>query len=88
MGILAFIVLGALAGWLASVLVQGGGLGLLGDIVVGIIGAFLGGVIFSFFGNTGITGFNLWSFFVALVGAVVLLVIVRLLTSHSSTSRL
>jgi uncharacterized membrane protein YeaQ/YmgE (transglycosylase-associated protein family) len=82
MGILAFIVLGALAGWLASVLVDGGGLSVLGDIVVGIIGAFLGGVIFGFFGNSGVTGFNLWSFFVALVGAIVLLVIIRLLTGR------
>lgn len=84
MGIIAWIVLGGLAGWLASVLVRGTGLGLLADILVGIVGAFIGGLIFSAFGGTGITGFNLWSFIVALVGAVVLLLIVRLFTGGRS----
>lgn len=77
MSILAWIIIGGLAGVVASLLVQGTGLGLLLDIVVGIVGAFIGGLIFSAFGSTGFTGFNLWSFIVALVGAVILLLIVR-----------
>jgi uncharacterized membrane protein YeaQ/YmgE (transglycosylase-associated protein family) len=77
MGILGWIVLGGLAGWLASRLVRGSGLGLLGDIVVGIIGGFIGGFIISALGGTGITGFNLWSFVVAVLGAILLLFIVR-----------
>lgn len=88
MGILAWIIIGGLAGWLASVMVEGGGMGVLGDIIVGIVGAFLGGLVFSALGNTGVTGFNLWSFFVALVGAVVLLGIVRLVSGGRSTARL
>ena len=86
MGILAWIVIGALAGWLASLLVRGGGLGIVGDIVVGIVGAVLGGLIMSAFGGAGVTGFNLYSFFVAVVGAVVLLLIVRMFTGRRATS--
>ncbi len=80
MSILGWIVLGALAGWLASVLVRGSGLGLLVDIVVGIVGALLGGYLVTLLGGTGITGFNLWSFVVAVAGAIVLLLIVHLVT--------
>ncbi|MGH2516829.1 MAG: GlsB/YeaQ/YmgE family stress response membrane protein [Ktedonobacterales bacterium] len=87
MGILAWIVLGGLAGWLASVLVRGTGLGILADILIGIVGAFIGGFIVSALGGTGVTGFNLWSFVVAVIGAVVLLLIVRLLTGGRSRSR-
>lgn len=76
--ILVWIVIGGLAGWLASVLVRGSGLGLLLDVVVGIVGAFIGGLIVELIGGTGFTGFNLWSFFVAFIGAVALLLIVRL----------
>jgi uncharacterized membrane protein YeaQ/YmgE (transglycosylase-associated protein family) len=78
--ILVWIVVGGVAGLLASRLVQGTGLGLVGDIVVGIVGAFLGGFILSLFGQAGVTGVNLYSLVVAFVGAVVLLVIVRLLS--------
>ena len=77
MAILAWIIIGGLAGLVASLLVQGSGMGLLLDIVVGIVGAFIGGLIFSAFGGPGFTGFNLWSFVVALVGAIILLLIVR-----------
>ncbi|MBF6591013.1 MAG: GlsB/YeaQ/YmgE family stress response membrane protein [Ktedonobacterales bacterium] len=87
MGIVAMLIIGGLAGWLASVMVEGGGLGVLGDIIVGIVGAFLGSLIFGFFGGVGLTGFNLYSFIVALVGAVVLLVIVRLFTGNRATTR-
>lgn len=77
--ILVWIVVGGVAGLLASLLVRGTGLGLVGDILVGIVGAFLGGFIFGLMGQAGVTGFNLYSLVVAFVGAVVLLVIVRLL---------
>lgn len=87
MGIIAWIVLGGLAGWLASVLVRGTGLGILADILVGIVGAFIGGLIFNALGGHGVTGFNVWSFVVAVVGAVVLLLIVRLLTGGRTRSR-
>jgi uncharacterized membrane protein YeaQ/YmgE (transglycosylase-associated protein family) len=78
--ILGWIILGGLAGWLASVLVRGTGLGIIADILVGIVGAFIGGIIVSALGGQGITGFNIWSFIVALIGAIVLLLIVRLFT--------
>jgi len=78
MGILGWIILGGLAGWLASRLVRGTGLGLLGDILVGIVGGVIGGLIIGALGGTGITGFNLWSFVVAVLGAALLLYVVRL----------
>ena len=77
MNIILWIIFGALAGWIASLLV-GKNQGLLTNIVVGVIGAFLGGWLFDQFGGQGVTGFNLSSLLVAVVGAVVLLVIVRL----------
>jgi len=81
MGIIGWIVLGALAGWVASIIMgRNNRQGCITNIVVGIIGAFLGGFIFNLFGSTGITGFNLWSFLVAVVGAVALLAIVGLFT--------
>jgi uncharacterized membrane protein YeaQ/YmgE (transglycosylase-associated protein family) len=92
--LLIWIIVGGLAGWLASLVVRGGGLGLLGDIAVGIIGAFLGGLLLSrllpslFNFTGGFTGFNLGSFIVAFVGAVVLLLVARLFTgrrAHATT---
>lgn len=81
MSIIGWIVLGALAGWIASIIMgRNNRQGCITNIVVGIIGAFLGGWIFNIFGGAGITGFNLWSFLVAVVGAVVLLAIVGLFT--------
>lgn len=87
MDILAWIVVGGLAGWLASVLVRGGGLGVLGDIVVGIVGAFIGGFIVDLLGGSGFTGFNFWSFIVALIGAVVLLLIIRMVRGTGAAAR-
>jgi len=78
MGILAWIVLGGLAGWFASMIAGNNAeQGLLGNIVVGIVGAFIGGFIFSLFGGEGITGFNVWSLVVAVLGATLLLFILR-----------
>ena len=87
MGILGWIILGGLAGWLASRVVRGSGLGLLGDIVVGIVGGIIGGFIIGVLGGTGITGFNLWSFVVAVLGAVLLLLIVRFFNGSRTSIR-
>lgn len=76
--ILLWIVLGAIAGWLASVVMKTGkAQSLLMDIVVGIVGAVVGGWIFGLFGAQGVSGFNAYSILVAFVGAVVLLAILR-----------
>jgi uncharacterized membrane protein YeaQ/YmgE (transglycosylase-associated protein family) len=80
--ILLWIVLGLVAGFLASMVMRGGGYGLLGDIIVGVVGALLGGWLFSLFGAGGVTGFNLWSIFVAFVGACVLIAVLRLLSGR------
>lgn len=78
MALLWFLIVGLVAGWLAGVLVKGGGFGVIGDLVVGVIGAFLGGWLFSTFGASAGGGL-LGSIIVATVGAVVLLFIVRLI---------
>jgi uncharacterized membrane protein YeaQ/YmgE (transglycosylase-associated protein family) len=78
MGILAWVVLGGLAGWVASMFAgTNAKMGIPSNVFVGILGAVVGGYIFNFFGHVGITGFNLYSFGVALVGATVLLFIFR-----------
>jgi uncharacterized membrane protein YeaQ/YmgE (transglycosylase-associated protein family) len=75
--LIIFLIVGIIAGWLAGVLVKGGGFGLLGDMVVGVIGAFLGGWLFS---RAGITTWGLAGLLItALVGAVVLIAIIRLI---------
>lgn len=74
--IITWVVVGGLAGWVASKITKtDASQGLLGNIVVGIIGGLLGGFIFGLLGGSGFTGFNIWSFVVALVGSVVLLLI-------------
>ena len=78
MNIILFLVIGLVAGWLAGVLVKGGGLGLIGDLIVGVIGAFLGGFLFTFF-KVSIGQGLLGNLIVATIGAVVLLLIVRLI---------
>ncbi len=78
MNVLWFLVVGVIAGWLAGVLVKGGGFGLIGDLVVGIIGALIGGLLFS--GLAGAAGGGLLgSIVVATLGAVILLVVLRVL---------
>ena len=77
MGIIAWVIFGALAGWVASVITQRRE-GLIVNIVVGILGAVVGGFIMAFFGGSGVTGFDFSSFLVAVVGAVVLLVFINL----------
>jgi uncharacterized membrane protein YeaQ/YmgE (transglycosylase-associated protein family) len=79
MSILGWIVLGALAGWLASIVTgRNDQMGCLTNIAVGIIGAFLGGAIMSALGGYGVTGFNLYSLLVAFVGAAILLFVLGL----------
>jgi uncharacterized membrane protein YeaQ/YmgE (transglycosylase-associated protein family) len=73
MSFLAWIVLGLVAGFIGSKIVNKAGEGILLDIVLGIIGAVLGGWLFSTFGAAGVTGLNLYSLLVAVVGAVVIL---------------
>lgn len=74
MNLLAWIIFGALVGWIASIIMKTDkSQGLLMDIVLGIIGAFVGGLIISVFGRPGVTGFDLYSFVVALLGAIVLI---------------
>ncbi|MBI4857960.1 MAG: GlsB/YeaQ/YmgE family stress response membrane protein [Acetobacterium woodii] len=81
MGFFTWIILGGLAGWIASMFTKNNGnMGLIKNIIVGILGAVVGGKIFEWFGSTGVTGFNLWSIFVAVVGAIILLVIINLFT--------
>jgi uncharacterized membrane protein YeaQ/YmgE (transglycosylase-associated protein family) len=75
MSIVAWIILGGIAGWIGSLVVNKTGEGLLRDILLGVVGAFIGGWIFTAVGSTGVTGFNLWSLFVAVVGSVIFLVL-------------
>ncbi len=79
MNFLVWIIFGALAGWIASMVMgKNKQMGALANIVVGIIGAWIGSWLFSQFGAQGVTGFNLQSILVAIVGAVVLLFVVGL----------
>lgn len=73
MGIIAWLVLGLIAGFIASKIVNHTGSGIIMDIVLGVVGALVGGFLFSIFGATGVTGFNIYSMIVAVVGAVVVL---------------
>jgi len=89
MGILSWIVVGLIAGWLSGMVMKGGGYGLIGDIIVGVIGALLGGWIANTFLHTGVgmSGINLESILVAFGGAVVLLLVLRLLAGRKVFQR-
>ena len=86
MSILAWIVLGLIAGFIGSKLVNKTGEGVILDIVLGIVGALVVGYLFSVFGAHGVTGLNLYSLFVAVIGAVVVLLVYH--TVRGSRSRL
>jgi uncharacterized membrane protein YeaQ/YmgE (transglycosylase-associated protein family) len=73
MSIIAWIVLGLIAGFIGSQIVKGEGEGIVGDIIVGVVGALVGGFLFNLIGATGVTGLDPWSLLVAVVGSVVLL---------------
>ena len=83
MSIIVWIIIGGLAGWVAGMIMKEQG-SLVKNIIVGIVGALIGGFIMSFFGAEGFTGFNLWSFVVALLGSVVLLAIINFVTKRSA----
>lgn len=87
MGWLAWIIVGAVSGWLASMVMRSSS-GLLLDIVIGIVGAFVGGALFSVIGEPGVNGFNVYSVFVSFVGAVVLLAVLRLFTRGTVNPRI
>jgi uncharacterized membrane protein YeaQ/YmgE (transglycosylase-associated protein family) len=75
MSVIGWIILGLIAGFIASKIVNKTGEGVLLDIILGIAGALVGGYLFNVFGAVGVTGFNLWSMLVAVIGAIVILVI-------------
>lgn len=78
MSIIAWIILGGIAGWIASLVMNTDqSQGIFLNIIVGIVGAFLGGWAFSIFGGEGVTGFNLYSLLVALLGSILFLGIVK-----------
>ena len=77
MGIIAWIILGLIAGFIGSKLVNKTGEGLIMDIVLGVVGAVVGGFIFNLFGGAGVTGLNIYSLIVAVIGAVAVLLIYR-----------
>ena len=79
MGIIGWIILGGLAGWVGSKIMKTDeSMGVLANIIVGIIGAVVGGFIVTMFGaDQGVNGFNIWSFLVALLGSIILLWIVK-----------
>lgn len=79
MGLLSWIIVGLIAGWLAGVVMKGGGYGIVGDIIIGIVGAILGGFLASsLFGvQTPVDGINITSIIIAFLGAVILVAILR-----------
>jgi uncharacterized membrane protein YeaQ/YmgE (transglycosylase-associated protein family) len=79
MGILSWLRLGLIAGFIGSKIVNRSGEGLVLDIVLGIVGAFVGGFLFQQFGHSGVTGLNLYSMFVAVIGAIVVLVLYHMI---------
>ncbi len=84
MGILSWIVVGLIAGWLAGMVMKGSGYGVVGNIVVGIIGALLGGYLSTLlFDGTTVSGINIQSLLIATIGAIVMIFIVRLLPGRS-----
>ncbi len=82
MGIITWLVLGLIAGFIASKIVNHTGSGIIMDIVLGVIGAFVGGFLFNFFGHTGVTGFNLYSALVATLGAIVVLFLYHMIAGR------
>ena len=86
MNVVLFIVFGAVAGWIASVIMRtNSSQGMLMDIVLGVIGAFVGGLVMNLFGQPGVTGFDLYSIVVAVVGAVLLIGLRRMFTGTPYT---
>ena len=82
MGIISWIILGLIAGFIGSKIVDKQGQGFWLNIALGIVGALVGGFVFDFFGSTGVTGLNIWSMIVAIVGSVVVLLIYNAVTGQ------
>jgi len=85
MSILAWIILGLIAGFIGSKLVNKTGEGVILDIVLGIVGALVGGFIFRAFGASGVTGLNLYSLLVAVIGAVLFLIVYHAVFRRAKT---
>ncbi len=84
MGILAWLVVGLVAGWLAGMVMKGGGYGVVGDIIIGIVGALVGGFLAgALFGVDAVNGINFASIVTAFVGAVILIAVIRALPGRS-----
>ena len=84
MSIVGWIVLGLLAGWLASLIMRGGGYGIIGDIILGIIGALVGGFLSSALLGVDVTGLNVQSLVIATLGAIVVIAIARAVSPRRS----
>lgn len=84
MSVIGWLILGLIAGFVASKIVNKAGEGVVLDIVLGIVGAVVGGWLFATFGGTGVTGFNLYSMFVAVIGAIVVLFVYHAVTGRRS----
>jgi uncharacterized membrane protein YeaQ/YmgE (transglycosylase-associated protein family) len=85
MSIIAWILLGLIAGWLAGQFMRGGGYGIIGDIVLGIIGAIVGGFLSGMLLGVDVTGFNLPSVIIAFIGAIIVIAISRAIFGRAST---
>ncbi len=85
MSFIGWIILGAIAGWIASKIVNKQGEGFIVDLILGIIGAVVGGFLFTTFGFAGTTGFNFYSLFVAVIGAIVVLWIYHAVVGRRTT---
>lgn len=84
MSLIAWILLGLIAGFISSKIMNGRGEGAIIDIVLGVVGALVGGFLFNAIGSAGVTGLNVWSIFVATLGAMAVLSIKHALTGRSS----
>ncbi|MGE5222274.1 MAG: GlsB/YeaQ/YmgE family stress response membrane protein [Omnitrophica WOR_2 bacterium] len=84
MGLLSWIVVGLIAGWLAGMVVKGGGFGIVGDIILGVVGALVGGFLAGALFNipNPINGFSLQTLIVAIIGAIIVVWVVRLVTGR------
>ncbi|WP_040638063.1 GlsB/YeaQ/YmgE family stress response membrane protein [Microvirga lotononidis] len=86
MSIIGWLVLGLIAGFIASKIVNKSGEGVILDIVLGIVGAVVGGFIFNAIGHVGVTGFNLWSMVLAVIGVIVVLALYHAVAGRSGSS--
>ncbi len=83
MNFFSWLIIGALAGWLASMFTGNNRrMGAFANIAVGVVGAFIGGFLMQLLGGSGVTGFNIWSLFVAVVGAIILLWIINAMSKR------